>query len=327
MAQAVLYGDEVLVLIRSVVASRATSDRPSFSAIRWDCLWVMIAYALALVAQSFITVSYRYAVEKSEDAYEQLKSILYWSIIGTMFNIFSMAFGRLSVIALLLTLQGTTISLGWRRALQILGVLQLIISALQALVTILQCNPPRKAWDIAAPGSCPLAEETKQIGYASGAFGAFSDFALAIYPIVLIIGPQQQMKRSLKVAICVIMSGGVVAGVAGIATSALVKDVTYTGGYGTVLTWTLTQTWFIIIFGSLPTIRPVFVAFGETLRMLSARLKSRLVSHEATDRSSWIELEDQKQPGAQHRPDAWLDTHTTQTTINSSTERQDSVMR
>ena len=60
MAQAILYGDEgtllvcltwawagiatVLVLIRSVVASRATSDRPSLLGLRWDYLWVMIAY-------------------------------------------------------------------------------------------------------------------------------------------------------------------------------------------------------------------------------------------------------------------------------------------
>ena len=39
--------------------------------------------------------------------------------------------------------------------------------------------------------------------------GAFADFVLALYPI-LIIGRLQQMKLSMKIGLCVVMGGGVV---------------------------------------------------------------------------------------------------------------------
>lgn len=39
--------------------------------------------------------------------------------------------------------------------------------------------------------------------------GAFSDFFLALYPPAVVIGPLQQMKMRIKIALCLIMGGGV----------------------------------------------------------------------------------------------------------------------
>lgn len=205
--------------------------------------------------------------------------------VAQMCAVFSMAFGRFSVIAFLAALQGT-VSPKARNMLYVLGVMQFIISTAQVFITMLQCDPPRKLWDVAAPGSCPLDDIEIKYSYFSGSFGAFVDFVLAIYPAILIVGPLQQMKLSLKFGICFIMAGGIVAGAAGICMVVYVEGVSYTGGYGTLLTWVLTQTWFIIIFGSLPAIRPVFVAIGESYRHLTARMRSR---SDRTPESSWGE--------------------------------------
>lgn len=131
------------------------------------------------------------------------------------------------------------------------------------------------------------------ISYFSGAWGSFTDFVLAIYPAILIIGPLQQMKLGLKIAICFIMSGGVVAGVAGVIMTVLVEQVDFTGGYGKLIMWTLTQTWFIIIFGSLPTIRPFFMTMGRTVKSWSSRFRSKR-SRNTTSDSTWTELEGQE---------------------------------
>lgn len=228
---------------------------------------------------------------------------------------FSMAFGRFSVIAFLAALQGT-VSPKARNMLFVLGGLQFIVSTAQVFITMLQCDPPRKLWDIATPGTCPLDDIEIQYSYFSGSFGAFADFALAIYPAVLIIGPLQQMKLSLKIGICFIMAGGAVAGAAGICMVVYVEGVSYTGGYGTLLTWVMTQTWFIVIFGSLPAIRPVFVTIGESYRNLTARLRSR--SDKRTAGSSWVEMQNSRGHGFNRKRGEWT---ASQTALSSAPQR------
>ncbi|CAK4031383.1 hypothetical protein DOTSEDRAFT_158433 [Lecanosticta acicola] len=306
MARLVLYGTEgdtlmgltwtwtwiaiMLFVLRTAFASKAPRDTLSFYGIRWDYIWVTIAFVTALISQIFITVSYHNATKRPGQMMEHIEYILYWGIISNTFAMLSMAFGRFAVVALLLSLHGTTFPRG-RTMLQVLGVLQFLTSMLQLIITLFQCDPPKKLWAIATPGTCPLAHLVIYIGYLSGGWGSLTDFALAIYPAVLIVGPLQQMKMGLKVAICFIMSGGIVAGVAGVIMTAKLEHVDFTGGYGTLITWTLTQTWFIIIFGSLPTIRPFFMTCGRTVKSWSSRLRSKRTQQ--TSHYSWIGLQGQ----------------------------------
>ncbi|EME39856.1 hypothetical protein DOTSEDRAFT_158433 [Dothistroma septosporum NZE10] len=335
---AILYGDEgveliwitwvwtvlgsVLFGLRSFNAAKAREGMPSLLGFRCDYILIALAYALAVCAQAFVTVSYRYSTGAIEDPLKQLSHVLYWSIIGQMCAIFSMALGRFSVIAFLAALQGT-VSPKARHLLFVLGGLQFCISTCQVFITLLQCDPPRKLWDISLPGSCPLDKIEIKYGYFSGSFGAFTDFVLAIYPAVLIVGPLQQMKLSLKIGICFIMAGGVVAGAAGICLVVYVEGVSYTGGYGTVLTWVMTQTWFIIIFGSLPAIRPVFVAWGESCRTLSARLRSRLSQRRAptsdpVERMTWVEMQNPHAAGIDRKRGEWS---ASQTALSTAPQR------
>lgn len=98
--------------------------------------------------------------------------------------------------------------------------------------------------------------------------GVFSDIALAFYPIYL-IGPLQHMKMSLKIGLCLILGGGIVAGVAGINKTIAIATITQndiTFAIAKLNTWVLTEMWFIIIFGSIPVLRPFFVRFSQQMR-------------------------------------------------------------
>lgn len=124
------------------------------------------------------------------------------------------------------------------------------------------------------------------------AVGAVADIFLAFYP-VYIIGRLQQMRLSLKVGLCLLMSGGIVyvstmllhftilylhrrvantsrsyrAGVAGInKTIAITEATDQTYAIAQLNIWVLTEMWFILIFGSIPVLRPFFVRFSQSIK-------------------------------------------------------------
>lgn len=72
-----------------------------------------------------------------------------------------------------------------------------------------QCQPVQALWDIRIEGNCSFIPITTKVGYFQGSIGALADFTLALYPI-LIIGPLQQMRPTMKIGLCIIMAGGIV---------------------------------------------------------------------------------------------------------------------
>lgn len=93
------------------------------------------------------------------------------------------------------------------------------------IITICQCDPPRKLWDLQVPGKCNLQVFSQKFGYASGTVGAFADFYLAVYPAIFIIGPLMKLSPQMRVGICIILGGGLVAGIAGIVKMTCINDV------------------------------------------------------------------------------------------------------
>lgn len=151
--------------------------------------------------------------------------------------------------------------------------------------------------------------------------GAAADFFLAFYP-VYIIGKLQLMKLSTKVGLCLIMGGGLMyvspvkfvtnfltfhrAGIAGInktlaiASITQVEDLTY--AIFKLNTWVLTEMWFIIIFGSIPVLRPFFVRFTQDIRSAiddsskRSDTSRRYLSESRNRRESWVQLSDRPLP-------------------------------
>ncbi|KAJ6446468.1 S-adenosyl-L-methionine-dependent methyltransferase [Purpureocillium lavendulum] len=300
----------ILVALRAKTASLCPPGHllsTGIFGLRWDFCWVIFALGLALSAQILMTVSARFGLGNHEHVLSDADKIQtnFWSWMAQVLAIIAMAVGRIAVIAFLLTLQARTNVTG-RWLLYVVGAAQGLINLGEAVLILRQCDPIAKLWDHNVPGTCDLIVLCSQVGFAQGSIGAAADVFLAFYPIY-IIGSLQHMKLRLKIGLCLIMSGGVIAGIAGInktvaiATITQTQDITY--AIAKLNTWVLTEMWFIIIFGSIPVLRPFFVRFSQSIKATtgSARSKERTSRSTKTSRSreqgdEWMQLYDRAGP-------------------------------
>ncbi|KAM3418837.1 hypothetical protein BST61_g4801 [Cercospora zeina] len=256
----------VLYILRAASAARQKSDS-TFCGIRWDFVFVTVAVALALAGQIVYTMSYNFAAYGNKGL-TTVSQVIFYGTIASLSAMTSSVFGRGAVVALLLQLQGPTYPKG-KIALWFIAVSQFAVNAIQLSLTINQCDPPSRLWNIMEPGTCPRIFTTRKMGFFAGAYGACCDLALALYPVVLIIGPLLNINPKVKAAICIVMAGGAIAGVAAIVKTVQLANLLYVQyDYATIVIWILTETWFIIIFGSITTTRPIFVAIGRHIKLV-----------------------------------------------------------
>ncbi|BAE56696.1 unnamed protein product [Aspergillus oryzae RIB40] len=98
------------------------------------------------------------------------------------------------------------------------------------------------------------------------------------------------------------MSGGLIAGIAGINKTIAIASITHddlTYGIYKLNTWVLTEMWFIIIFGSIPVLRPFFVRFTQDIKSAAGYGHSRSRTNPSdylcsgrNNRESWMQLDD-----------------------------------
>ncbi|KOC16693.1 hypothetical protein AFLA70_289g001621 [Aspergillus flavus AF70] len=223
-----------------------------------------------------------------------------WSWMAQIVAILCLVISRIAVIAFLLSLQGRTSSIG-RIVLYTVGAVQGIINVIEVALILKQCDPTEKLWNPAIAGTCDRVLICSQVGFLQGSIGAAADLFLAFYP-VYIIGRLQQMKLSTKIGLCLIMSGGLIAGIAGINKTIAIASITHddlTYGIYKLNTWVLTEMWFIIIFGSIPVLRPFFVRFTQDIKSAAGYGHSRSRTNPSdylcsgrNNRESWMQLDD-----------------------------------
>ncbi|KAJ5643408.1 uncharacterized protein N7484_005915 [Penicillium longicatenatum] len=300
----------ILIILRAKTASVCPSRQLSSGlyGLRWDFVWVIIAFTVALAAQITMTVSVHYGLGTHQSLLppDQIVNTNLWSWIAQVIAILDLVIARIAVIAFLLTIQSGTRSKG-RYLLYAVGATQAIINVIEVGLIFKQCTPTEKLWDSNRPGTCDGIVICSQVGFAQGSIGAFSDFFLAGYP-VYVIGRLQVMKLSTKIGLCLIMGGGLIAGIAGINKTIAIASITKTDDLTYAIyklnTWVLTEMWFIIIFGSIPTLRLFFIKFTQDLKSATG-FSSRSSGKRSTGgymsdrepRQSWVELND-RAPGS-----------------------------
>ncbi|KAL8807104.1 MAG: hypothetical protein Q9182_000937 [Xanthomendoza sp. 2 TL-2023] len=84
----------------------------------------------------------------------------------------------------------------------------MIVSAISCITIYTQCNPPRALWEHVPNASCWNPHIQADIGIFQGAWNAFMDLVLALLPTTVI--SKLNMKRSKKVALCILLGLGVV---------------------------------------------------------------------------------------------------------------------
>lgn len=284
-----------------------------------------------------MTVSAKHGLGNHERllSHDDIVATNFWSWMGQVVAIMALAVGRIAVIGFLLTVQARTNTKG-RWVLYIIGFMQAAINVAEVILILHQCSPIEKLWNPSVEGKCNLIVLCSQLGFLQGSkldiprlllstflmklgIGVLADLVLAIYPIYL-IGPLQHMKMSLKIGLCLILSGGIVAGIAGINKTIAIATITQndiTFAIAKLNTWVLTEMWFIIIFGSIPVLRPFFVRFSQQLRGTSDRdvsnsndprfaFGSRRPTRDRTAQTSENAESIQKRWKSSDRDDTWL---------------------
>ncbi|MCJ1428133.1 hypothetical protein MMC29_006041 [Sticta canariensis] len=97
-----------------------------------------------------------------------------------------------------------------------------LISATAAILTFVQCNPPRALWTFVPGATCwdPRVQSNYSIFTAS--YNSFMDLSLALLPITIIW--KLHMPAQKRVGLCILLGLGVLAGIsAAIKTSKLVN--------------------------------------------------------------------------------------------------------
>ncbi|CAN8103136.1 unnamed protein product [Discula destructiva] len=237
----------------------------------WDDWTMIFATVLAVMVSIIVTIEVHYAVGRHA-AYIQapeLVKAIQWIWLSAPFSTMSACFGKISIALLILRM--TTHNRPYTIFLWTLIVLLFAVNLLLTIITFAQCTPASWLWDqfnaaaVENKGTCWDPKIQKDYGYFQGAFSTFSDFVLALFPILIIKDLKIDLK--MKIALCCTMGLGVIATVAaGIKTVQLKNLSTPDFTYDAVdlIYWYITENWIIIIAACVPTLSPLyFIMTGQ----------------------------------------------------------------
>jgi len=246
-----------------------------------------------MIAQVLLTMAVRsgagnYIVNLSA---EGIIDSVKWVWIGQYVAIFAIGFGKIAVIALLFRIQANRHALR-SIFLHFIWASNTAINITQVALLVHQCDPPAKLWNNGLPGICDERIRAEYSGFFQGSWSAASDLALAIYPITIFWKLSVSWKR--KIGLCVLMGGGIITCAVGIIKTIYIRlapltnDVTYS--IYPLLIAAYTEMWLIVVFGSIPPLRLLFVHLHKRTRLVVSL--SFLQFRNGREEGSSLQIED-----------------------------------
>ncbi|KAE8165146.1 hypothetical protein BDV40DRAFT_309604 [Aspergillus tamarii] len=243
----------ILVALR--IWTRARIARP----LGWDDAFIVLAMVCATAESIFTTISVhhgtgRHAVELTETQ-RILSAKFNWMSQG--FHVMATNWGKTSVALFLLRIMGTA----KHHQMVIYGGITLltIINTVSLYTMFGQCTPTEKRWDDSIEGSCWPPTVQKNYAFFQGSASAFSDFALAIYPLRTIAG--LQMAPKVKIGLSCVLSLGIVAMAAAIVKTINISSLTERADFPwdtvDLSIWTSIEQYLIILAACIPAMTPL----------------------------------------------------------------------
>lgn len=150
----------------------------------------------------------RHALYLTED---QRVNAVYMIWLSVPFSPGSAAFGKVSIALLLMRLMNRNRKRWQEVFLWILIFFLFAVNLVLVIVTFSQCTPASFLWErvrmFPPPGSCWAPTIQQNYGYFQGAFSAWSDAVLALFPILIVWHLQMPLKA--KMGIGILMSLGI----------------------------------------------------------------------------------------------------------------------
>ncbi|KAK8055260.1 hypothetical protein PG993_000487 [Apiospora rasikravindrae] len=161
------------------------------------------------------------------------------------------------------------------------GARTLLIRYIIAKVMVIQCTPPSFFWEgpakvPGAHGSCINKAIVPISTILHSVLSALSDWTLALLPIAMLWNVQINLRT--KISVAVLLSTGLVAGIALILRASNVRDIAISADFlhdtVDVATWSVLEPALGIIAGCIATLRPLFKNFGLSGLKRSMRYNS-----------------------------------------------------
>ena len=206
-----------------------------------------------------MTTGVAYGVGRHYETLDSLQKVMAVKMdwISQPFAIFSYGVGKISVALLLLRILPKNKTR--ERFLYVLIMLIVIIHTICVALIFAECSPARKLWEPSIKGSCWKPYVIQDVGIFQSSFSAFSDFVLALFPLLIIYN--LQMRLALKVGLGCTMSLGMFATGAAIVKTIQLEDLTarddYTYKTFSLIIWFTTEMYTVIVAACMPTLRPL----------------------------------------------------------------------
>ncbi|KAI5925269.1 hypothetical protein F4810DRAFT_708655 [Camillea tinctor] len=280
-------GTTVTFLSATIVVALRCFTRWKYSQKGWDDYLMVFALLQALVATiiDFVAINNGLGRHTFYLSYHQAVTQQYYSLLAQVFCIHALSFAKMSiVISYTRVLRGSGSRLH-QIVLWTIGILVFVVNTIVIITFYVSCNPNRKSWDPLTPGTCWTTHQRLAFPLLQGAFSAFSDFFLALYPFFFL--HKLQLRWRTKSLILGLMGMGVVTGIFAIirtvetgtqlhqpATAA--PDSSYSTVLG--LTWSGMERNIAILIGSIPALNPLAAPATRLIRETLGSSKSKLRS-------------------------------------------------
>ncbi|KAK3320367.1 hypothetical protein B0T19DRAFT_468682 [Cercophora scortea] len=253
-----------------VLAARIYTRARIVRKIGWDDWTMVIATILAIVVSVVVTMEVHYGVGSHTVHIPppHLIKAVEWIWISAPFSTMSACFGKISIALLILRMINR--NKAYTIFLWALIILLFMVNLLLTVVTFAQCTPVPWLWDQLDPaasykGSCWDPSIQKNYGYFQGAFSAFSDLALSLFPILIIKDLKMDLK--LRIGLCIVMGLGVIATIAAVVKTVQLKNLStpdFTYNAIDLVYWYISENWVIIVAACIPTLGPLyFILTGQ----------------------------------------------------------------
>ncbi|KAI0544972.1 hypothetical protein F4679DRAFT_562986 [Xylaria curta] len=284
----------------SLLAMRIYTRAVIIKKIGWDDWTMVLAVALALVTGVIVTLMVHYGVGRHTVylSEEQRINAVYMIWLSVPFSPGSAAIGKISIALLLMRLMNRN----RRQEAFLWGLIffLIVVNLVLIIVTFAQCTPVTFLWNRVGSnsrGTCWTPSVQQNYGYFQGAFSAWSDLVLALFPILII--RKLKMPIRSKVGICFLMSLGVIATAAAAVKTVELRNLAtpdFTWDAVPLVYWFLAENWIIIICACIPTIKPLILkgAFIQRL-FLNITGKSGTSTVTADQSSNYINLDASEQ--------------------------------
>ncbi|KAL4802513.1 hypothetical protein BDV18DRAFT_166858 [Aspergillus unguis] len=181
--------------------------------------------------------------------------------LSFLFGIVSFSVPKLAVAAMLTRILNPNIY--HRVAIWGLTGLGAVISGICIIILFTMCDPPRALWktSLILEGKATCRDTWILINYAifTGAYSAFIDLYLAVYPMTVLINLHMSLRK--RVALCAALGLGAIASAMAVVKCTQVKGLNdkndYTYGTADLVLWTNVESDVVIIASCIPTLQPV----------------------------------------------------------------------